>query len=139
MIKLPTTGIPSAWILKQIAFPPPPSYFVPQFDHYGNQSIPPLITLKQQEEISETCQIIGLCPIAHCGLPSTIPSTTTTTTSTAPFEMPSQLTTSEQKRIDSYDRQMRIEENMMNMPDKIAQYKKEKRDLKLKNKSDLPF
>ena len=132
LLKTPTTGMPSAWILKQITFPPPQSYFLPRLDHFGN-TLGPLITKEQQDEIRMTCLMVGIDAEACVGLPKKEEFVTDN------IHIPESYTPSEQRILSRYERQTKIEENMMNMDEKVAKYRAERRELKNKNKSDLPF
>jgi hypothetical protein len=71
-IKLPKNGMPNNWLLKQIAFPPPKSYFHPYETVMGEQA-DPLISKRLQEEIRKVCIMAGLDPVATVGLPEISP------------------------------------------------------------------
>lgn len=130
VLRLPTNGLPSSWILKQITYPPPQSYFLCRTDHFGN-NLPPLITLSQQEEIRLVCTMMGIDAEKAVGLPALAIK--------EEREASTALTNTEKRMIETYDRQVRIEDNMADMKDKIAAYRQGRKDMKNKNKSDMPF
>jgi hypothetical protein len=67
-IKFPKE-MPNATVLRYIAFPPPPSYFLP-FKTQSGKVLPPRISLSMQNRIRETCKIAGVDPVKVVGLPS---------------------------------------------------------------------
>jgi hypothetical protein len=71
-IKLPRDGMPNIWLLKQIAFPPPKSYFRRYTNVMGRKSNP-LISRGLQREIRKVCIMAGLDPVTTVGLPGIPP------------------------------------------------------------------
>ncbi|KAJ3080743.1 hypothetical protein HK102_002847 [Quaeritorhiza haematococci] len=144
---LPTVGpvlfpkqFPNAWVLKQIAFPPPKAYFQPQSNIDG-QPRPPRISGRNQERIREVCLIAGIDPVKVVGLPET-PVTVGAAENVKGDEKVDameSLPRGSKRVLDKYEREKKIEDNMAKMQERIAKWREEKRKLKEKNRPDMPF
>ncbi|KAI9205366.1 uncharacterized protein BJ171DRAFT_441565 [Polychytrium aggregatum] len=118
--------MPTNWVLKQIALPPPADKFHPT-TFFDGRPRPPKISLKQQERIREACWMAGLDPVKTVGLPEVSEEKTV------------QLPRGSQHEVDRYERQKKIRENMSGMADRIATWRKERRAAKQASKPEQPF
>ncbi|KAJ3114041.1 hypothetical protein HDU96_002629 [Phlyctochytrium bullatum] len=119
--------MPTDWVLKHIAFPPPPSHFAPQRTLDGELR-PPRISIRNQARIRKACVMAGLDPHEVVGLP-------VKETTEKEYKMPK----GNKREIKKVERQHRIEENMKKMDAKIKAWREEKRKAKEAKKPDLPF
>ncbi|KAJ3041157.1 hypothetical protein HDV00_009872 [Rhizophlyctis rosea] len=116
------------WVLKQIAFPPPASYYLPTTLPNGKVR-PPQINERLQEVLRETCLIAGLDPVKHMGLPEV----------KKKERLSEKLPLGPQTIVSQYQREKKILENLAQMDERIAQYRRERRQAKEDAKSEMPF
>jgi hypothetical protein len=114
--------MPSDWVLKQIAFPPPKEHFLAMDGKL------PRISYHNQLRIRRACVLAGV----NCnsiGLPN-MPED--------PIKFNYNMKGSK-RPVDLQKRAMKIEENMKQMPARIAAWKAERAKIKLALKPDMPF
>ncbi|KAJ3286635.1 hypothetical protein HK104_008930 [Borealophlyctis nickersoniae] len=119
--------MPTNWVLKQISFPPPKSWFEPSVTLDG-RTRPPKISGGNQHRIREACLMAGLPPEETVGLP--------------PFQFEEKIDPvprGSHRVVEKYEREKKIAENMATMPERIAAWREEKRRAKEAAKSDMPF
>eukprot|EP00842_Homolaphlyctis_polyrhiza_P005108 jgi/Hompol1/5599/HPOL_004569-RA len=120
--------MPTNWVLKQIAFPPPPSHFKPSVTSSG-RTLPPRITFGQQERIRFACKLAGIDAERVVGLPPA------TEVAVSPLSFYSK----NDGAVEKFIKSKKIAENMAKMPERIASWKEEKRKAKESKKPDMPF
>ncbi|KAI8928624.1 hypothetical protein BC831DRAFT_548177 [Entophlyctis helioformis] len=127
LVRLPKV-MPSNWVLKQIAFPPPKSHFEPSCDAKGRR-LPPRISPADQDRIRLACRIAGIDAEAVVGLPPVA----------AARLSQKQLIPTSKRALEKFLRQQKIADNMAKMPERIAAWKEERRKAKAAAVPDMPF
>ncbi|KAJ3217159.1 hypothetical protein HDU67_008379 [Dinochytrium kinnereticum] len=133
-MRLPTSipkRMPTDWVLKQIAFPPPPSSFAP-FRTLDGEMRSPRISQRNQARIRKACLLAGLDPVKVVGLP---PADIAAEAKKSVYKMPK----GSKKEMQKFEREKKIAENMSRMDDKIAAWKEERRKARDAKKPDMPF
>ncbi|KAI8851606.1 hypothetical protein BC829DRAFT_360959, partial [Chytridium lagenaria] len=134
-MRLPTSipkRMPTDWVLKQIAFPPPPTAFVP-FRTIDGELRSPRISQRNQARIRKACVLAGLDAEKVVGLPP------------APVKIfgkkISYLSNMSCVHLTylTFFREKKIMENMSKMDDKLSAWREERRKAKESKKPDMPF
>ncbi|KAI8822181.1 uncharacterized protein EV422DRAFT_525970 [Fimicolochytrium jonesii] len=118
--------MPTSYVLKQIAAPPPAAAYHPTTLLDGKVR-PPRISYRDQGRIRKACRMAGIDP-ASIGLPPEV----------VTYPAVKQPKGSE-KEVKKYTREKNIVENMAKMDERIAEWKEERRKLKESTKPELPF
>ncbi|KAI8585737.1 hypothetical protein BDZ88DRAFT_502034 [Geranomyces variabilis] len=120
--------MPTAYILKQIAHPPPPAAFQPQLLLDGSTR-PPQISVRDQGRIRKACRMAGIDSLAAVGVPAE---------EIAYLKKPAQ-PKGNVKEIKAYQKEKKIAESMARMDERIAAWKEERRKAKAAEKPEMPF
>ncbi|KAI8813006.1 hypothetical protein BJ742DRAFT_673099 [Cladochytrium replicatum] len=123
--------MPTNWVMKQIAFPPPRADFRPQpsFLHM-NKLQPPRISFRNQARIRRTCMVAGVDP-ASIGLPSV------EETNAFIVALQSQPHSGYPTPEDVPEK--KIHKNMSAMPETIARWEQDQEKALKSTKPTLPF
>ncbi|KAJ3155264.1 hypothetical protein HDU86_004354 [Geranomyces michiganensis] len=119
--------MPTAYILKQIAFPPPPSAFQPSVLLDGSIR-PPQISIRDQGRIRKACRMAGLDALATVGVPA----------EQITYKKAAQPKGSA-KEVKAYQKEKKIAESMARMDERIALWKEERRKVKDAARPEVPF
>ncbi|TPX58701.1 hypothetical protein PhCBS80983_g02926 [Powellomyces hirtus] len=119
--------MPTAHILKQIAFPPPPTAFQPTVLLDGSVRAPQ-ISIRDQGRIRKACRMAGLDAAVAVGLPF----------EEVKFKKAVQ-PKGNIKEIKLYEKEKKIAESMARMDERIAAWKEERRKAKESAKPEMPF
>ncbi|KAJ3413520.1 hypothetical protein HDV05_007903 [Chytridiales sp. JEL 0842] len=119
--------MPTDWVLKQIAFAPPPSAFQPYTTPNGDLR-PPAISVRNQARIRKACLLADLDPTLVVGLPEK-----------EDGNVRYKLKKGDGREIKAFKRQLKIEENMSKMAERISTWKEEKRKERKSKIPDMPF
>ncbi|KAI9102707.1 hypothetical protein DFS34DRAFT_610210 [Phlyctochytrium arcticum] len=119
--------MPTDYILKQIAFPPPAAALRPitALDGTVRQ---PRISGRDQWRIHKACRMAGLDAVEVVGLQPEV-------ANTVKYTMPKGYN----REIEKYTREKKIETNMADMPKRVETWKEERRKTKAAAKPLLPF
>lgn len=119
--------MPSDWILKQIAFPPPKEYYSPKTLESG-KICPPKISYRNQLRIRHACILANISP-ESIGLPP------------VPVESPKRFYDIKGSKAPQkiHSRALKIEQNMKEMPQRVAAWRAEKRKQRLAAVPEMPF
>ncbi|KAJ3094763.1 hypothetical protein HDU97_007623 [Phlyctochytrium planicorne] len=151
-MRLPTSipkRMPTDWVLKQIAFPPPPSAFT-VFKTLDGELRPPRISVRNQARIRKACLLAGLDAKGIVGLPDPVRKGKNVEASDASKtdggkgkgkgrDAQAKMPKGSKKEIAKFERKKKIEENMAKMDERIAAWREERRKLKSSNRPDMPF
>ncbi|KAL3898008.1 MAG: hypothetical protein SGCHY_003035 [Lobulomycetales sp.] len=132
--------MPTNWVLKQLAFPPPVNAFKPGETLDGRQT-PPRISYRNQERIRRACAMADIDP-ESIGLPSRMAraremSDQERQSSQVLHKM--QISKSTKKIIAQAERRKKIEENMERMDERVRSWKEEKAKIRQKSRPTIPF
>ncbi|KAL2918303.1 hypothetical protein HK105_202230 [Polyrhizophydium stewartii] len=127
LVRVPKT-MPTDWVLKHIAFPPPKAHFLPSVLPSG-RTMPPRISLADQERIRLACKLAGIDAERVVGLPAEQPVDVSAKS----------LYPKRSSELEKFIREKKIAENMAKMPERIAAWKEERRKAKESAKPDMPF
>ncbi|KAJ3022131.1 hypothetical protein HKX48_006960 [Thoreauomyces humboldtii] len=119
--------MPTAYVLRHLAFPPPPSHYQPSVQLDGSVR-PPQVSFRDQGRIRKACRMADIDPIAVLGLPEEV---ATHKKAVQPR--------GNKREVKLYEKEKKIEESMARMDERIASWKEERRKAKEAAKPEMPF